>query len=86
MLRIRRFVDGEVVVSALSGRIDDESLAQLESFIEAEQQKVVLDLREVNLVSREGVSFLIHVEERGGGLKNCPSYVREWINRERNGE
>ncbi len=86
MLRIRRLVDGDFVVSALSGRLDEESLAQLESLIEGEPQEIVLDLEEVNLVSREAVSFLVQFEERGGGLKNCPPYVREWINRERNGK
>jgi hypothetical protein len=86
MLKIRRFVEGEFVVSALSGRIDDESLAQVESLVEEERQKVVLDLQEVNLVSREAVSFLAHFERGGGGLQNCPPYVREWINREREGK
>ncbi len=86
MLRIRRFVDGDFVVCALSGRLDEESLAHLESLTEGEPGKIVLDLKEVSLVSREAVSFLVHFEERGGGLQNCPPYVREWINRERNGK
>jgi hypothetical protein len=86
MLKIERMVDGEVVVSTLIGRLDDESLAQLESFIDGERQQVILDLQEVNLVSREAVRFLGHFEERGGGLENCQPYLREWINRERNGE
>jgi hypothetical protein len=86
MLKIRRFVDGEFVVSSLSGRIDDEGLAQLESLMAGERQKIVLDLQEVNLVSVEAVSFLVHFEARGGVLKNCPPYVREWINRESNGK
>jgi anti-anti-sigma regulatory factor len=84
MLRIRRIVDGEFIVSALSGSIDDESLAHLESLIEGERHEIVIDLQEVNLVSREGVSFLVNFEEHGGSLKNCPPYIREWINRERN--
>jgi anti-anti-sigma regulatory factor len=81
MLRIRRLVDGEFVVSALSGRIDDESLGQLESLVEGERQRIVLDLQEVTLVSREAVRSLAHLEGRGGSLNNCPPYVREWINR-----
>jgi len=86
MFRIRRFVDGEFVVLALIGRIDDESVAQLKSLVEVEGRKVVLDLQEVNLVSRGAVGFLGQFEEQGGGLQNCPPYVREWISRERNGK
>jgi hypothetical protein len=42
-----------------------------------------LDLKEVNLVSREVVTFLARCKEDGMGLNNCPAYIREWIARER---
>jgi hypothetical protein len=42
-----------------------------------------LDLKEVNLVSREVVTFLARCKEGGMGLNNCPAYIREWIARER---
>jgi hypothetical protein len=42
-----------------------------------------LDLKEVNLVSREVVTFFARCKEGGMGLNNCPAYIREWIARER---
>ena len=86
MLRIKRFVDGEVVVLAVSGRIEDESLNQLESVFNAEQQTVVLDLQEVNLAGREAIKLLARCEAKGARLKNCPAYIREWITREQSGK
>jgi alpha-beta hydrolase superfamily lysophospholipase len=44
---------------------------------------VVLDLKDVAVVDRAGVLVLARSEARGARLLNCPSYVREWIHRER---
>jgi len=86
MLRIKRFVDGEIVVLAISGRIEDESLNQLETAFSAEQQTVVLDLQEVTLAGREAIKLLVRYEAKGARLKNCPAYIREWITQEQSGE
>jgi hypothetical protein len=43
----------------------------------------VLDLTEVTLVDLDVVRFLIRCEEEGIELMQCPSYVREWMLRER---
>jgi hypothetical protein len=40
---------------------------------------MALDLEEVKLVDREAVRFLAACEARGIQLRNCPSYIREWI-------
>ena len=68
-------------VFALSGRIDQEHLSELQAVLEAEREagEISLDLDEVKLVDRESIRFLASCEDRGIGLKNCPSYVREWI-------
>ena len=83
MLKIGRLVDGELVVFVLSGRVADEDLPQLESLVQVEPQNIVLDLKEVSLVGREIVKFLARCEDSGATLRNCPEYVREWVDKER---
>lgn len=82
MLKIQRFAGGDSVIFALSGRIETENLAQLEALLTAESKPIVLDLKEVNLVSREVVRFLAQCEDNGTAIQNCPPYIREWIARE----
>jgi hypothetical protein len=81
MLRIRRLVDGSAIVFALSGRIEENNVSELKALLDAETKVdgTVFDLHEVRLVDREAVRFLAECEGRGIKLKNCPSYVREWI-------
>jgi hypothetical protein len=42
-----------------------------------------LDLEEVTLVDLGIVQLLMHFEEKGIELLNCPPYIREWISREK---
>ena len=83
MLRIERVADAWPTVLKLSGRIDEEHLAQLHSEIEKSGDVSKLDLKDVNLVDRSSVRFLIWCEYRGIQLANCPLYIQEWISRER---
>jgi hypothetical protein len=83
MLKIQRSLDGDLITLALSGRIDDESLLQLETMIQAEERRLAIDLKEVTLVGREAVRFLAKCEGAGATIQNCPAYVREWISQER---
>ena len=83
MLKIERFLRGELIVFVLSGRIESENLPQLEALTSAERSRFVLDLKEVNLVSRDAVKFLTRCEENGAVLQDCPPYVREWMAGER---
>jgi len=84
MLRIQISAKGEVVAFTLSGRIKAEELAELQRLFEAEgeDQRIVLDLKEVKLVDRDAVRFLARCEANGTQLENCPAYIREWIVRE----
>ena len=84
MLRIQRSGDGEVVLK-LSGRIDEENIAELRTLVAAEVsgQHMVLDLEDVTLVGQEGITFLAECEGAGITLVSCPPYVRQWISRER---
>ena len=86
MLRIRRSANDEVVFK-LSGRLDNEHIAELEALIgaEAKDRPIVLDLRDMTLTGEDGISFLARCEAANITLANCDPYVREWIARQRNG-
>ena len=86
MFKVRRFVEGEFTVFAISGRLEDENLGQLEILLKGAPQKMVLDLEEVTLVGRDAIRFLARRVEKGMQLRNCPAYIREWIARERGKE
>jgi anti-anti-sigma regulatory factor len=86
MLKIQRSSNGQVVL-ALSGQIDDQDITELETQIRSEEKgrSIVLDLKDLTLVSRDAISFLERCEADGVTLRNCAAYVREWITRQRNG-
>ena len=81
MFRIHRSANGKLVVFALSGRIKAARLAELQKLLESEadDHSLVLDLKEVKLVDRDVVSFLVNCESKGVNIANCPAYIREWI-------
>jgi anti-anti-sigma regulatory factor len=83
MFKIRRLEDKGSVTFALSGRIEEEHLSDLQKLLKVETQAkptaITLDLIDVRLVDREAIKFLAACEVQGIMLKNCPSYVREWI-------
>lgn len=87
-LKIQRAADGNVVVFALSGRIEGERVAELQRLLasEAADHRIVLDLQEVDLVDRDTVRFLARcVVADGIQLEHCPAYIREWIVKESDG-
>jgi hypothetical protein len=83
MFQVRRSEIGGVVTFALSGRIEEEQVAELQELLKVEEGRnstaVLLDLADVRLVHREAVKFLAECEVGGVELRNCPPYVREWI-------
>ncbi len=86
MLKIQRTSNGQVVF-ALSGRMDEEHIAELETLIRSEtnRRRIVLDLKDLTLAGQEAISFLERCEADGVTLMNCAAYVREWITRQRRG-
>jgi hypothetical protein len=84
MLRIRRSTNDRVVF-ALSGRMAEDDLAELQALIgcETSRSQVVLDLKDLTLVCGEAINFLVRCESDGITLENCPAYVREWMTRQR---
>jgi len=85
MLRIERSTNGEIALR-LSGRMNAENVAELETLFRSEAQgrHIVLDLKDLTLVDREAVRFLERCETDSIKLKNCPAYIREWIKGEKN--
>ena len=87
MLRIDRTENGQIVLK-LSGRIEREQVAELETLIHSETRgrEIVLDLKDVTLVGPDGIAFLEQCESDKITLVNCAPYIHEWINKQRGGK
>jgi anti-anti-sigma regulatory factor len=83
MIRIETSVHRDHVVFAVIGRIESNDLPELKRLIESHDPPVILDLKGVRLVDRDGVTFLANFETNNGRITNCPPYISEWIRRER---
>jgi len=68
--------------------MSDENLGELKSLIAAERNvsRIVLDLKDLTLVDHEVVHFLGQCETGKIALKNCPAYIRDWIDGNRKGK
>ena len=86
MFRIHRSENGEVIFT-ISGRLDAEHIAELETLIAAETKgrRIILDLKDMTLTGQDGIDFLTRCEAAGITLVNCDPYVREWITGEGSG-
>jgi hypothetical protein len=85
MWKVERTDEGELVILSVSGRIEQQHLAELRDVLiaEAGSRNLILDMREVRLVDQDAVAFLSYCETDGAELRNCPPYIREWIERDR---
>ena len=82
--RVQRSTVDDATVLMLSGDIAGDHTADLETPVDADGTgPMVLDLKDVLVVDRAGGLMLARSEASGSTLLNCPSYVREWIHRER---
>lgn len=72
------------MVFTLSGNMQAEEIAELKALFDGDYRTIVLDLRDVRLADRNAVKFLRDCEADGIKLENCPAYVREWMEREKN--
>ncbi len=83
-LRIQRSMEEDAVVFSLSGRIEGERVEELQNLLACELagHRIVLDLREIDLVDRDTLRFLARCAADGFQLEQCPAYIREWIVRE----
>ena len=67
----------------LSGRMETAQIPELKQLFDHDYRNVILDLRDLRLADRDAVRFLRGCEADGMKLENCPAYVREWMDREK---
>jgi len=48
-----------------------------------DDRDIVLDLKDVTMVVRDVMHFFLRCEADGVKLENCASYIREWMEREK---
>jgi anti-anti-sigma regulatory factor len=84
-LKIDRSDRGELAVFTLIGRIEGEHIAELKQLFEVQAgyPNIILNLQQVRLAGRDAVSFLARCEDEGMKLEDCPAYIREWMEREK---
>ena len=82
-LRIERSARERFTVFTLSGRMEAEHVVELKELFDHDYRNIVLDLGDLRLADRDAVRFLKGCEGDGMNLQNCPAYVREWMDREK---
>ena len=81
MLKIHR-TSGRRVVFTISGQLDGDNVSELGQLVDAEPAggALVLDLMDLVLADRNAVRLLRQYEASGRVvLRNCPAYVRTWM-------
>jgi hypothetical protein len=83
--RIETSARGRLAVFTLSGRIETPAIAELRRLFELPTNycDIVVDLKAVSIVCRDAMGFLARCEADGAKLENCPPYIREWMEREK---
>jgi len=82
-LRIERSTRQRFTVFTLTGRMEAEHVEELKELFDRDYRNIILDLRDLRLADRNAVRFLRGCEANGMKLENCPAYVREWMDREK---
>ena len=82
-LRIDRSTRQRFTVFTLSGRMEAAQIPELKELFDRDYRSIILDLRDVRLADRDAVRFLRRCEANGMKLENCPAYIREWMDREK---
>jgi predicted metal-binding protein len=60
-----------------------QQVSELKELFDRDHPNIILDLRDLRLADRDAVRFLRGCEADGMKLENCPAYVREWMDREK---
>jgi hypothetical protein len=58
-------------------------IPELKELFDRDCRDIILDLRDLRLADRDAVRFLRCCEADCMTLENCPAYVREWMDREK---
>jgi ABC-type transporter Mla MlaB component len=82
--RIETEARGRLTVFILSGRLAKPAIAELTRLFETQTayRNIALDLKDVRLVDREAMRFLMSCEADGVTLEHCTPYIREWMDGE----
>jgi anti-anti-sigma regulatory factor len=72
-------------VFILTGRIETPAIAELRRLLQGQtdDREIVLDLKDVTMVDRDVMHFFLSCEADGVKLESCASYIREWMEREK---
>jgi hypothetical protein len=83
--RIETTARGRFTVFTFSGRIETHAIAELKRLFEVQTdyRDIVFDLKEVSVIDRDVMRFFVRCETDGVKLENCTSYIREWMEREK---
>ena len=83
--RIETAARGRFTVFILSGRIEKQAIAELTRLFigQTDRRDIVFDLKDVSVIDREVMHFFVRSEADGVTLENCASYIREWMEREK---
>jgi len=83
MLKVLRTTESNIVFT-LIGRLEAANIAEVRGLLAAEPPgpAIVLDLADLVLVGRDAVRFLRTCERDGIVLRNCPQFIRIWMERE----
>jgi hypothetical protein len=83
--RIETAERGRFTVFILSGRIGKQAIAELRRVFElqTDHRDIILDLKDVGVIDRNVIGFLVRCEADGVKLENCAPYIREWMEREK---
>jgi hypothetical protein len=82
--KIERLAGKEsATVLRVCGRVQIECVNTLKDLLEAENSGIVLDLLEVTLADGDAASFLALCELKGTELRNCPAFLRGWVDKEK---
>jgi anti-anti-sigma regulatory factor len=80
--RIDRRWTEQGVVLQISGRIAAEDFEVVRNALDG-RRVVAIELAELDLVDRDALTLLVQTEAKGIELRECPTYIREWITKER---
>jgi hypothetical protein len=83
--RIESAARGRLTVFILSGRIETQAMVELKRLFElqTDYRDIVLDLKDLGVIDRDVMGFFMRCEADGVKLENCASYIREWMEREK---
>jgi hypothetical protein len=63
--------------------MEADHVAELRELFDRDYRDLILDLRDLRLADRDAVRFLRRCEADDMALENCPAYIRQWIDSEK---